>query len=67
VLGTSAGLLSRLGLVMAPLLLAMYVRKWWPQADWLYYVVPVAGALLLLAQSRLSWQALRVPEPAYKG
>ena len=67
VLGTSAGLLSRLGLVMAPLLLAMYVRKWWPQADWLYYVVPVAGAMLLFAQSRLSWQALRVPEPAYKG
>lgn len=71
VLGPSAGLLSRLGLVMAPLLLAMYVRNWWPQADGLYYVVPVAAALLLLAQARLSWQALGVaepaPVPAYKG
>ena len=64
VLGPTAGLLSRLGLVMAPLLLAMYLRKWWPQADWLYYVVPVAAALLLLAQSRLSWQALRVVDAA---
>ena len=64
VLGSSAGLLSRLGLVMAPLLLAMYLRKWWPQADWLYIVVPIAGALVLAAQGRLSWQALRVAEKA---
>jgi hypothetical protein len=49
---------------MAPLLLAMYLRKWWPQADWLYIVVPIAGALVLAAQGRLSWQALRVAEKA---
>jgi PAT family beta-lactamase induction signal transducer AmpG len=64
VLGPTAGLLSRLGLVMAPLLLAMYLRKWWPQADWLYYLVPVAGALLLAAQARLRWQALQVGQPS---
>jgi len=64
VLGPTAGVLSRLGLVMAPLLLAMYLRKWWPQAGWLYYAVPIAGALVLAAQARLNWQALRVAEPS---
>jgi PAT family beta-lactamase induction signal transducer AmpG len=60
VLGRSADTLARLGLVMAPLLLAMYVRRWWPQLEWLYFAVPVAAALLLAAQARLPWQALRV-------
>jgi PAT family beta-lactamase induction signal transducer AmpG len=64
VLGPTAGVLSRLGLVMAPLLLAMYLRKWWPQAAWLYYLVPIAGALLLAAQARLRWQALQVGQPS---
>ena len=42
----------------------MYLRKWWPQAAWLYYAVPIAGALLLAAQARLRWQALQVSPPA---
>lgn len=60
VLGGSASVLGRLGLVLAPLLLAMYLRRWWPQADWLYFAVPAAAALVLAAQARLSWQVLRV-------
>jgi PAT family beta-lactamase induction signal transducer AmpG len=60
VLGGSASVLGRLGLVMAPLLLAMYLRRWWPQAEWLYFAVPAAAALVLAAQARLSWQVLRV-------
>ena len=60
VLGRSASLLARLGLVLAPLLLAMYLRRWWPQAEWLYLGVPAAAALVLAAQARLPWQALNV-------
>jgi len=60
VLGRSASVLGRLGLVLAPLLLAMYLRRWWPQAEWLYFAVPAAAALVLAAQARLSWQVLRV-------
>ena len=60
VLGASASVLGRLGLVLAPLLLAMYLRRWWPQAEWLYFAVPAAAALVLAAQARLSWQVLRV-------
>jgi PAT family beta-lactamase induction signal transducer AmpG len=63
VLGGSASTLRRLGLVLAPLLLAMYLRRWWPQLGWFYLVVPAVGALVLLAQARLSWGALRA-EPA---
>ena len=51
---------SGLGLILAPLLLAMYVRRWWPQADWLYLAVPAAACLLLAAQARMPWQVLRV-------
>ena len=60
VLGASAGVLGRLGLVLAPLLLLMYLRRWWPRAEWLYLAVPLAAALVLAAQARLSWQVLRV-------
>ena len=62
VLGASAPLLGRLGLVLAPLLLAMYLRRWWPQLEVLYWVVPAAGVLLLAAQARLAWPVLK-PEP----
>ena len=64
VLGTSASTLGRVGLVLAPLLLAMYARRWWPQLEWLYFAVPAAAALVLAAQARLSWQVLRVAGPA---
>ena len=60
VLGASARQLGRCGLVMAPLLLAMYARKWWPQADGLYLAVPAVAAGVLAAQARLAWQVLRV-------
>jgi PAT family beta-lactamase induction signal transducer AmpG len=70
VLGNSANVLGRAGLVLAPLLLAMYVRRWWPQAEWLYFAVPALAALVLGAQARLPWRVLHVeatppaPEPA---
>jgi PAT family beta-lactamase induction signal transducer AmpG len=60
VLGETATTWGRAGLVLAPLLLAMHLRKWWPQADALYYLVPVAAALVLAAQARLDWRVLRV-------
>jgi MFS transporter, PAT family, beta-lactamase induction signal transducer AmpG len=59
VLGGSATTLGRLGLVLAPLLLLMYARRWWPQLEWLYYAVPAVAALVLAAQARLSWQVLQ--------
>ncbi len=62
-LGEGGGTLARAALVLSPLLLAMYVRKWFPQLDWVYLVVPVVGAAVLLMKSRLSWQVLR-PVPA---
>ena len=60
VLGKSASTLGRLGLVMTPLLLLMYLRRWWPEAGGLYFIVPAAAALVLAAQARLNWQVLRV-------
>jgi len=62
-LGSSAQLAGRLGLVLAPLLLAMYGRRWWPQLDLLYYAVPAAAALVLLALVRQRWQVLRIDRP----
>ena len=59
VLGKSASTLGRLGLVMTPLLLLMYLRRWWPEAGGLYFIVPAAAALVLAAQARLNWQVLR--------
>lgn len=56
--------LTRVALVMAPLLLAMYLRKWLPQLGPVYLVVPVLGAAVLLMKSRLSWQVLRPSVPA---
>ena len=64
VLGDSARSLGRWGLVMAPLLLAMYARRWWPQADLLYFVVPALAAGVLAAQARLHWQVLSVSPQA---
>ncbi len=63
-LGTTQPKLGRAGLWLAPLLLAMYLRKWFPQAEVLYYVVPVLGAVVLGLQSRLAWQVLRVTPQA---
>ena len=56
--------MARLGVVIAPLLLAMYLRRWVPQADGLYYAVPVLGALVLLLTSRLKWNGLALPAAA---
>ncbi|MDP2004512.1 MAG: MFS transporter [Rubrivivax sp.] len=62
-LGTQARAAGRLGLVLAPLLLAMYGRRWWPQAELLYYAVPAAAALVLVALARQPWQVLRSEPP----
>ena len=59
-LGTTARLAGRLGLVLAPLLLAMYLRRWWPKLEALYFAVPIAAALVLAALARQPWQVLRV-------
>lgn len=66
VLGNSARGLGRAGLVLAPLLLAMHARRWWPELDThgFYFVVPALAALVLAAQARLPWSVLRIaPQP----
>ncbi|OYU98873.1 MAG: hypothetical protein CFE45_14880 [Burkholderiales bacterium PBB5] len=65
VLGDTARGLGRAGLVAAPFLLSMYLRKWGPAESFVYYLVPALGAIVLAAQARLGWQVLKVaPEPA---
>lgn len=64
VLGTAACGAARLGLLMAPLLLAMYLRRWWPEPQAFYVVVPALAALLLLWQARLPWGTLQAREDA---
>lgn len=59
-LGTAGNAVARVGLVLAPLLLAMYARRWWPQLEVAYYAVPAVAALVLLALARQPWQTLRV-------
>jgi PAT family beta-lactamase induction signal transducer AmpG len=59
VLGDSARRLGRMGLWLAPLLLAMFARRWWPQAEALYLAVPAAAALLLAAQAAMPWRVLQ--------
>jgi PAT family beta-lactamase induction signal transducer AmpG len=58
-LGGISPRLVRLSYLLAPLLLAMYVRNWWPQLGPAYYVVPALGALLLAVLARQRWQVLR--------
>lgn len=58
-LGQNSRPLARAGLVVAPLLLLMYARRWWPEPAWLYEAAALAGALVLAAQALQSWQALR--------
>jgi PAT family beta-lactamase induction signal transducer AmpG len=60
-LGTRLG---RVGLWLAPLLLAMHARHAFPAAGLAYVVVPVLAAGLLAWQARLSWQALAPRPPA---
>jgi PAT family beta-lactamase induction signal transducer AmpG len=52
--------LVRLSYLLAPLLLAMYVRNWWPQLGPAYFVVPALGALLLAVLARQPWQVMRL-------
>lgn len=53
------GRLGRAGLALAPLLLAMYARRWWPDLPLVYAVVPLAAAAVLAAQARQGWESLR--------
>jgi hypothetical protein len=39
----------------------MYLRRWWPEPGWVYDGVALAGALLLIAQSRRDWRTLSGP------
>jgi PAT family beta-lactamase induction signal transducer AmpG len=55
-LGTPLG---RVGIVLAPLLLALHARHWVPQAEAAYVAVALAAAVLLAAQARLRWETLR--------
>jgi PAT family beta-lactamase induction signal transducer AmpG len=55
-LGTRLG---RVGIALAPLLLALHARHWVPQAEAAYVVVALAAAALLAAQARLGWETLR--------
>ena len=71
-LTSSFGLALRNWIEVAPLLLAMYLRRWWPQLDVLYLAVPVAGALvlvpLILAYTAYSYWVFRGkvdPEEGY--
>jgi len=73
VLGQAAGSWRRGALWMAPLLLLMYGRHFagklegWPAlraaADVLIYLVPLAGAIVLLGLAARSWHAVAVAEP----
>ncbi|MFO1216927.1 MAG: MFS transporter [Burkholderiaceae bacterium] len=53
---------KRLGLVLAPLLLAMYARRWLGDAgvvvQWLLNLVPVIAGVLLLALAAQAWREL---------
>ena len=60
-LGDSQPRLGRAGLWLAPLLLAMYLRKWWPQPEALYLALPLLAAGVLAAHARLRWQVLVPP------
>ena len=55
-LGTRLG---RVGIALAPLLLALHARHWVPQGEAAYVVVTLAAAALLAAQARLRWETLR--------
>jgi PAT family beta-lactamase induction signal transducer AmpG len=63
VLGASQPRLGRAGLWLAPLLLAMYARRWWPQAEALYLTLPLVAAGVLAAQARMHWQVLAAGTP----
>ena len=53
------GRLGSAGLALAPLLLAMYARRWWPDLPLVYTAVPLLAAAVLAAQARQGWEALR--------
>jgi PAT family beta-lactamase induction signal transducer AmpG len=60
--------LVRIGVWVAPLLLAMYARRWQAQlpqaAEWLFVVVPLIGGALLLTLTWRSWRELNDGEAA---
>ena len=49
----------RIGGVMAVLLLAMHLRKWFPALEPAYLAVPLVGAGLLAWQTRQPWRTLQ--------
>jgi PAT family beta-lactamase induction signal transducer AmpG len=67
VLHGSSALLKRTGVLMAPVLLAMYARRWLgdagPVVETVLRVVPLIAGALLLALAAQAWRELRA-EPA---
>jgi PAT family beta-lactamase induction signal transducer AmpG len=65
VLHGSAQALKSAGLVLAPLLLAMYARRWLGDAgiavEWTLRLVPVVGGGVLLALAAQGWRELASP------
>lgn len=63
-LADSAPRLRTAGLLLAPLLLAMYLRQQLPQPGIAYLAVPLLAAAVLAAQGRLAWNGLARPAAA---
>src|SRR5439155_21483261 len=62
VLHSGAQALKTIGIALAPLLLAMYARRWLGDAgaavEWTIRLVPVVGGCVLLALAAQSWREL---------
>ena len=55
--------LRRASLLAVPLLLALYLRTWFPQPAWPTLVVAIFGGVLLLVHARQRWKGLEAPHP----
>ncbi|CAN5362827.1 MFS transporter [soil metagenome] len=64
VLGVTRNRWALAGLVLAPLILAVELRKWFPSADWFYLPLPALAAVVLLAQALQPWRSLGLASPS---
>jgi PAT family beta-lactamase induction signal transducer AmpG len=60
VLGPDSSVLARLGVILAPLLLAMFLRQWFAGLQWFYLAVPAAAVAVLALQARQRWAGLAI-------
>ncbi|MEO7244526.1 MAG: hypothetical protein ABIX12_05190, partial [Rubrivivax sp.] len=58
VLAQGNPMLARAGLGVAPLLLATYARRWFPDPAWVYDTIAVVSAVVLAAQAMQDWPSL---------